>query len=197
MSPVTHLFASWIIAAKTTDNARDCRLVALAGVAPDLDGLGLVVDLGARAFGYQTFFWDRFHHVLLHGAFGAILTASIFALCARRKLRVAFLSLITFHLHLLCDFLGSRGPSPGDLWPILYFTPFFREPAWIWTGQWSLDAWQNKLFSVLLLLWIFQIAITRGVSVVHIFHQKADATFVQVIRGWWTKLTQRKVANSS
>jgi hypothetical protein len=38
MSPLTHLLASWIVAAKTTDNPRDRRLVTLAGVAPDLDG---------------------------------------------------------------------------------------------------------------------------------------------------------------
>src|SRR3954463_10589753 len=113
MSPVTHLFASWIVAAKTTNNVRDCRLVALAGVAPDIDGLGIVVDLTTRAFGYQTFFWEHFHHVLLHGVFGAILVAGIFALCARNKLHVTLLALITFHLHLFCDFFGSRGPAPN------------------------------------------------------------------------------------
>ena len=75
MSPITHLCASWIIGVKTTDNTRDCRLVALAGVAPDLDGLGLVVDLTARAFGHETFLWERFHHFLLHGLFGAALIA--------------------------------------------------------------------------------------------------------------------------
>jgi hypothetical protein len=192
MSPVTHLFASWIVAVKTTDNVRDCRLVTLAGVVPDLDGLGIVVDLSARALGHETFFWERFHHVLLHGGFGATLTAAAFALCARRKLRVALLALITFHLHLLCDFVGSRGPSPGDLWPIIYFGPFLSQPVWVWTGQWSLDSWQNKLFSVALLLWIFQIAITRSTSVVAIFNQKADAIFVQVIQTWWAKLLALK-----
>ena len=36
MAPITHFLASWIIAAKTTDNPRDCRLVTLAGILPDL-----------------------------------------------------------------------------------------------------------------------------------------------------------------
>ena len=42
MSPATHLFIfmNWVIAAKTTDNPRDCRLVTLAGILPELDGLG-------------------------------------------------------------------------------------------------------------------------------------------------------------
>jgi len=39
MNPETHLLASWVIGAKTTDNAHDCRLVALAGILPDADGL--------------------------------------------------------------------------------------------------------------------------------------------------------------
>jgi inner membrane protein len=192
MSPVTHLFASWIVAAKTTDNARDCRLVALAGVAPDLDGLGMLVDLIARAFGHETFFWERFHHVLFHGIFGAALTAALFAFCAQDRVRVALFSLITFHLHLLCDLLGSRGPSPDDLWPILYFAPFLGKPVWLWSGQWRLDGWQNKVISVLLLIWVFRLAVIQGRSIVGIFSQKADAVFVQVIRSWWTNLTRNK-----
>jgi inner membrane protein len=48
VSPESHLLASWIIAAKTTDNLRDCRLVTLAGILPDADGLGLIVDLATE-----------------------------------------------------------------------------------------------------------------------------------------------------
>jgi hypothetical protein len=47
MNPETHLLASWVIAAKTTNNQRDCRLVTLAGILPDVDGLGVIVDLVA------------------------------------------------------------------------------------------------------------------------------------------------------
>ena len=45
MSPATHLFASWLIAAKTTNYVRDCRLVTLAGMLPDADGFSLLMDL--------------------------------------------------------------------------------------------------------------------------------------------------------
>lgn len=51
MNPETHLLASWVIGAKATDNERDCRLVALAGILPDVDGLGLIVDAANLAFG--------------------------------------------------------------------------------------------------------------------------------------------------
>jgi inner membrane protein len=49
MSPTTHLLASWIVAAKTTDNPRDCALITWAGVLPDLDGLGMVLDIFNQA----------------------------------------------------------------------------------------------------------------------------------------------------
>ena len=76
MSPETHLFASWLIAAKTTRNLRDCRLVTLAGILPDADGLGLVVDWITNARGgVQTALYPEYHHFLLHGAFGAVLIA--------------------------------------------------------------------------------------------------------------------------
>lgn len=39
------------------------------------------------------------------------------------------------HPHLLCDFVGSRGPDPVDLWPIIYFGPFDKDPMWLWKGQ--------------------------------------------------------------
>lgn len=132
MSPVTHLLASWIIAAKTTDNPRDCRLVALAGIVPDVDGFGLAIDLATGAVGYKpTTYYEHYHHFLLHGVFGALLVAALFGFLARHHWRVAILTLLVFHLHIFCDFIGSRGPSPEDLWPIFYLGPFDKEPMWI------------------------------------------------------------------
>src|SRR5690349_3159791 len=118
MSPLTHFLASWIVAAKTTNNPRDCRLVTLAGILPDADGFGLLVDVTNEALGRPaTSFYAEYHHWWLHGAFGAVLVAAVLALFARQRWRVALLCLATFHLHLLCDLVGSRGPAPEDLWP--------------------------------------------------------------------------------
>src|SRR3974390_449331 len=133
MSPETHLLGSWIIAAKTTDNPRDCRLVTLAGILPDIDGLGPIVGLTRGAFGFKsTQFYPYYHHSLLHGALGGIAIAGFLACFARQRWRVALLALLVFHLHLLCDFVGSRGPAPEDLWPIFYLGPFAKDPMWVW-----------------------------------------------------------------
>ncbi len=185
MNPETHLLASWVVAAKTTDNARDCRLVALAGILPDADGLGLLVDGLSRMLGWRkTFFYQQYHHYLLHGFLGAILITALLVLFAQRKWRVALLCLVVFHLHLLCDFVGSRGPSPEDLWPIFYFGPFDKDPMWIWRGQWPLDFWFNRWFSVGLLTWSFWLAADRGYSFVGVFSRGLDRIFVRVLRKW-------------
>ena len=131
MAPITHFLASWIIAAKTTDNPRDCRLVTVAGVLPDLDGLRMVVDVAKNMQGHGTphfYYYARYHHYLLHGAFGAVVIAGLMAAFARQRWRVALMALVVFHLHLLCDLAASRGPAPEDLWPIFYFGPFDKDP---------------------------------------------------------------------
>jgi len=186
MSPETHLLASWIIAAKTTKNLRDCRLVTLAGILPDADGLGLLVDVANQALGRRpTFYYQNYHHFLLHGALGGVLIAAVLAGFARQRWRVAWLALLVFHLHLLCDFVGSRGPSPTDLWPIYYLGPFtLNSWCWYWKGQWQLDGWQNRYLSVALFFWALWLATELGHSFVGVFNRRADEIFVGVLRKW-------------
>jgi hypothetical protein len=190
VNPETHLLASWVIAAKGTDNARDCRLVALAGILPDADGLGLIADELTRLMGWKkTFFYGHYHHYLLHGVFGAVLITGVLVLFAQRKWRVALLALLAFHLHLLCDFIGSRGPDPVDLWPIFYFGPFAKDPMWIWKGQLALDAWPNRLLTVCLFVWALWLAVARGYSFVGVFSPRLDRIFVAVLSQWHARLS--------
>jgi inner membrane protein len=193
MSPITHLLASWVIAAKTTDNPRDCRLVALAGILPDADGFGIFLDLACEATGNKnTLFYEHYHHYLLHGAFGGVAIALFLACFTRQRWRVALLALGVFHLHLLCDLVGSRGPSPLDLWPIFYYGPFDKDPMWLWKGQWALDAWPNRLLSMVLLVWALRLAVRRGDSFVGVFNRRADAAFVGVLRSWLAAWERRR-----
>jgi hypothetical protein len=193
MSPVTHLLASWLIATKTTNNPRDCRLVTLAGLAPDLDGLGLLGDMIRNGLTNSDSYnlYQTWHHYLLHEAAGGLLIAvSAFAF-AHHRWKVLFLSLLVVHLHLLCDLTGSRGPDPVDLWPIFYLGPFSRDPMWLWRGQWRLDGWQNQLISVLLLAWSLRIALVQGTSIVGLFSKRMDERFVGILRKWHASIFQR------
>ncbi len=194
MAPVTHLFLSWIIAAKTTNNPRDCRLVTFAGVLPDADGLGIVVDMFNNAIHHtQDYpYYHEFHHWYMHGIFGAILTSCALAAFARQRWRVLFLCLLVYHLHLLCDILGSRGQSPGDLWPIFYLGPFSYRGMVVWRGQWWLDGWQNRTITVVLFFWALWMASGREDSVVGVFNRRVDRVFVGVLHKWRDVWLKRK-----
>lgn len=192
MAPETHLLASWVIAAFITDNPRDCRLVTLAGVLPDVDGLGLLVDAATGAWGnHPTQLYAQYHHYLLHGIWGAVLVSGVLAAFGQRRLRVGLLALLVFHIHILCDLAGSRGPSPEDLWPIFYLGPLTHSPMWLWHGQWRLDAWQNRYLSAGLFIWSLFLAVRLGHSFVGVFNRRLDSVFVGVLQRWRSALKQR------
>jgi len=188
MSPLTHLVGSWLVAVVTTTNPRDRKLVTIAGVLPDADGLGVVADvIKSIVTGKPNTFeyYQTYHHILLHGWPGALLMSGLLMIFARQHWRVFLLCLLTYHLHLLCDLLGSRGPDIGDYWPICYSEPLFRHPIWFWKHQWRLDGWQNQTIFILLLASSLWLAVKRGYSFVEVVSSRADAIFVQVLRKWF------------
>jgi inner membrane protein len=189
MNPLTHLLASWIVAAKTTDNLRDRRLVTLAGVVPDLDGLGILPDYAKGAYTSGNFYYyPQYHHMLLHGLPAAVLCSLVMAALARRHWRVFWLAFLTFHLHLLCDLAGSRGPDKGDIWPIFYLAPLSQHPMWMWRHQWPLDSWQNWVITMTLFVWALSLAVKKGDSFVGVFNHRFDVVFVGVLRKWHGQL---------
>jgi len=195
MSPLTHLVGSWLVAVATTNNPRDRKLVTLAGVLPDVDGLGIVGDVVSAWWSGKecTFhYYQEYHHVLLHGWPGAVLVSALLACFGRQHWRVLLLCLLTYHLHLLCDLIGSRGPTVGDLWPICYSEPVFRHPIWFWKHQWRLDGWQNQCIFLGFFAASIWVAVKKGCSFVEIISDRADAVFVQVLRQWSQRLGRRR-----
>jgi len=186
MSPFTHLLASWFVAAKTADNPRDIRLVTLAGVLPDLDGLGLAVDLFKDpSLSHGAIYYQQYHHWLAHGIAGGVAIAALMACFAQRRWNVFILALAVFHLHLICDLLGSRGPSPHDLWTIFYLGPFSRHWELLWPYQWPLDGWQNRIIGCTLFLTSLWMARRDGHSFLGVFNRRADAAVVSVLQKWF------------
>ena len=107
------------------------------------------------------------------------------------------MALVTFHLHLLCDLLGSRGESIHDLWSIFYFGPFSRHMELIWSHQWYLDGWQNRTIGCVLFVWALWLAIERGHSVIGVFNRRIDSVFVGVLRKWFPPRTEAVQRDSS
>lgn len=181
MSPVTHLLAGWLLANTSKNLSRKERaFITLAGVVPDLDGLGLIAELATRNTDHPLLWWTEYHHVLGHNVLCSLIAALLCAFFAKRRMLTFLLVIASFNLHVFCDLIGARGPD-GDQWAIYYFYPF-SDYALTWSGQWELNAWQNFVITIGALLLTFRIAYKRGFSPIEIISQKADAIFVQTVR---------------
>lgn len=180
MSPITHLLISWAVADADNLNKRERAIVTVAGVAPDVDAFGIVAEALTRESDRPLTWWTDYHHVLGHNlVFGLVVAVVSFALATKRW-KTATLAFLTFHLHLLCDVIGARGPE-GYQWPVPYFYPF-SEWEWTWDGQWELNAWPNFVVTGIVLLITFYWAWKEGHSPLEMVSASADKAFVETLR---------------
>ncbi len=181
MSPITHFFISWSVANTAGLDRRDRALVTLAGIIPDADGVGIMVDFFMRRTSSPTDFWTQWHHILGHNLGFAFFIVLLAALLAHRRKMTAFLVFIAFNLHILGDIIGARGPD-GNQWPIPYFSPFYRGLELCWEGQWALNAWPNFLITAVCLFFMFSIAVKKGISPLELISKRADQAFVGALQ---------------
>ena len=181
----------------TSLSRREKAAVVAAAVAPDLDGLGAIPELLTRNTAHPLLWFSQYHHALHTLAFAVLVTIAAFLLSASanfsfgpkiqgrpivpRPWTTAALAFLSFHLHLLCDLAGSRGPD-GDPWPIPYFKPFSNAVNLVWRHQWPLNGWQNFVFTAALLVTTLWMAWKRGNSPLEFVSTKANAALVNVLR---------------
>lgn len=183
MAPGSHLVFSWLVAVNVLRDRRERSIVALVGVAPDIDGMGVIIDKISGSTNY----YAQYHHVVGHGIFSAILFAAIAALLAKvQKLTVFCLSFFVMHLHILCDIVGSKGPD-GYQWPIYYLFPLNQAFGITWPHQWALNAWQNVLFMVLLLFVSGYYAATRKITFLEVFSERLNAEAFKMYARYFAK----------
>lgn len=187
MNPITHGLAAWVLLANAPRETtrRERVIITAGGLIPDVDGIGAVPDVLTRWFADSpTGFFQDYHHDLHTAWFAALTTAGAAALAkgdlARRAL-VGALFCAAFHLHLLCDVVGSRGPD-GSIWDVPYWRPFTEANHWEWQGQWRLDGWQNITITVALLLVTAVLAVKRRRTIVEVVSTKADAAVVEALQ---------------
>jgi len=180
MHAVTHLLVGWMVANSAGISRRERAAVTLAGVVPDVDGLGAPVEVLTANWERPLTWFSDYHH-LLHNVTFAVAVAAVSFLVATRRWKTAALACLSFHLHLLGDLIGARGPD-GHQWPIPYLLPFSRAWELTWTGQWGLNAWPNFAITGLLLGTTFYLAWRRGFSPLEIISSRADRAFVTTLR---------------
>jgi hypothetical protein len=179
VSPIAHAELGWLLAVPVARDRRGRVWGAVAGVLPDLDGLTLAAypwDQGAA--------YGRWHHLLTHGIVAALGVAGLaFALGGATRLRIALLALASFHLHLLCDLMGS-----GREWPIAYLWPFSGRMVQPFRWGWELASWQNASIALVASFAILAVGAARGFSIIELFSRRGDVVFVQVLQTWRARL---------
>ena len=178
--PSHSLFHGWVFANCFDLERRDRALVTLACVAPDIDGLGIIPELLTRNSAHPLLWFSLYHHSLHNLAFALVISLLAFALAAQ-KWKTGLLALLSFHIHLLEDVLGSRGPD-GYQWPIPYLAPFSSSLQLVWRGQWGLNAWPNIAITIVLLLITLWLAWRRGFSPLEMVSARADSALVIALR---------------
>jgi inner membrane protein len=181
MNPVTHFFSGWAAANCVPSlERRDRAMVALACIAPDLDGLGIVAEYLTRNSARPLDWFSRYHHQLHSLTFAVVVAAICFAF-SKHRWTTALAVFGSFHLHLLEDVLGSRGPD-GYQWPIPYLAPFSSAAQIAWNGEWKLNAWPNFAITFTLLALTFYLAWRKGFSPLEMISQRTDQAFVAALR---------------
>jgi hypothetical protein len=182
MNVVEHFFIGWCVAnTSTTLTRRERAIVTAAAVVPDIDGLGMLIEIPTRNTSHPILWWTDYHHVLAHNIGAAAVVTILAFLFASHRWISAALALVSFHTHILGDIIGARGPD-GYQWPIPYFLPFSRSPELSWNGQWALNAWQNFVITGVALVVTFFLAWRRGYSPLEMLSPRADALFIQTLR---------------
>jgi inner membrane protein len=181
MHPISHLLIGWALANTAGLEKRDRMLVTVAGVVPDLDGLGVIADILTEKARHPLYLYDTYHHVLMHNLGFGLLLALLALSLGRRRICAGGLVILSFHLHLLGDLVGSRGPD-GYQWPIPYLWPFSEAWQLAWSHQWGLKAWPNVSITVVLLALTLYWAWKRGRSPLELVSGKGDAALVRTLR---------------
>lgn len=181
MNPITHFLISWDIAAYSVSERRDRTLVSIAGIIPDADAFGAIPELVTRNSEHPLLWWTDYHHILGHNlSFALLVILGVFCF-AKERWKSAGLAFAAFHLHLLGDLIGARGPD-GYQWPMPYLYPFSQTPQLVWDGQWALNAWPNILITLLALSGMFYLAWRKGISPLEALSSSASRAFVDALR---------------
>lgn len=163
---LTHLGLSWILANLWDVSRKDRCLIVLAGILPDFEGITLL-------WSKETFL--SIHRVVGHSLLSGVALTFVLALRADARWATGALALVSFHLHLVLDLVGTGGL------PIQYFWPISRQ-GWTYPDHWVLASWQNGLVTIVTLLGVLAIAWRRGRTPIECVWPRADRRLVEGAR---------------
>lgn len=172
-----HLFASWLLPWTALAERRDRVIVALAGLAPDVDAPLLLLWGGKQAF-------IEHHHEWTHHLAGAAAAAAAGYALGRDRRRTAAFAGAAWLLHLFLDMAGAgeRLETGAFAYPVPLLWPFSTRPFDPFPWSWPLASWQNAAFMVVLVALVIRMGVVHGRTVVEVVSTRADAAVVAACR---------------
>ncbi len=191
MQGPSHLIISWFAAEATgLESPRERRIVALSGLAPDIDVLAYLGAIVYFGFDKDLAFehvWTVVHHRYTHGIGFVVLTGIVTFIIANRGNRlngtsyrraggVAILSMLASIVHVFCDIVGG-----GSTWPVYPLWPI-SDFGWATQWSWTLSDWQNTVILLGCLSGMMLYAKMSGYSPLESVNYNLDKWFVTVIQ---------------
>lgn len=177
MNIITHALMGWSAGVRLGQHGKDMALLAMASMIPDIDGVGAVIDI---VNGGEAEFFTQYHHKFGHSILFCLLLMPVVYWLSRKNLRLTAWFAGIFHLHLVCDIIGARGPD-GYQWPLYYLWPF-SEAGITWSGQWYINAWPNILLTVLLIFDFLKQSARVGFTPLFLVSRGADYVLVNTLQ---------------
>src|SRR4026208_91524 len=181
MQGPSHLLVSWYFAdAAGVEAARDRRIVAWAGLAPDVDVLAYAGALLYYRLDKDLAFenvWRVVHHRYTHGLTFVLLTGVVAWLLSSYQSARACLALFAMApsaLHMFCDLVAG-----GPTWPIYPLWPV-SDLGWSASWSWTIGEWPNIAILFACLAGMFAYAKFAARSPLECFGDRADAWFVRI-----------------
>ncbi|EKD81877.1 MAG: Membrane-bound metal-dependent hydrolase [uncultured bacterium] len=162
---------------RLSKQAGDIALITVASIIPDVDALGAIIDV---MNGGEAEYFTSYHHKFGHCFLFCLLLLPAVYWFSRKNLRLTAWFAGVFHLHLICDVIGARGPD-GYQWPVYYLWPF-SDTGITWAGQWHINAWPNILLTCLLLFDFLRQAASVGFTPLRLVSRGADNVLVDTLQ---------------
>jgi membrane-bound metal-dependent hydrolase YbcI (DUF457 family) len=163
VSPITHGALAWLLALVLLKNIDDRRLVVIAGVLPDIDGIFVLFN--------EELFQD-YHHTFGHYLIFGILLSIAVGLIGEDKKKVIITAFGAFLLHLIADIIGA--------WSVHPFYPVYNQgfSANMIISYDIIQSIIHPAINLTLIALVISIAYFKEISPIEFISAKLDKTIV-------------------
>jgi hypothetical protein len=167
LSPIVHGMIAWLVAVAFVKEVQDRRLIVIAGVVLDIDGIFILINNTS---------YLEFHHTFGHSFLFGLLVAMVAMALSADKLKVFFGALAAFSLHLFADIVGTNWPVP-----IFYPLSDFSLTANLFLTQTQIYNIVNPAVFIICLILIFILMYRKNISPIEFLSEKLDKYVIKRI----------------